>query len=54
MWGRVMRVVHAFRPHVIHTHLHAFNYVLPVSSAGERLRLCIPYIPSPKESSAGW
>lgn len=29
MWGSVMRIVQAFRPHVIHTHLHAFNYVLP-------------------------
>jgi glycosyltransferase involved in cell wall biosynthesis len=30
IWAGVMRVVQAFRPHVIHTHLHAFNYVLPV------------------------
>lgn len=30
MWGRVMRVVQSFRPHVVHTHLHAFNYALPV------------------------
>jgi glycosyltransferase involved in cell wall biosynthesis len=29
MWAGVLEIVRAFRPHVVHTHLHAFNYVLP-------------------------
>lgn len=28
--GRVVQAVRLFRPHVIHTHLQAFNYTLPV------------------------
>jgi glycosyltransferase involved in cell wall biosynthesis len=30
IFAKVCRVVRRFRPHVLHTHMHAFNYAVPV------------------------
>lgn len=34
MFHGVGRIIREFRPHVIHTHLHAFNYVIPAILGG--------------------
>ncbi|MDQ2775348.1 MAG: glycosyltransferase [Acidobacteriota bacterium] len=34
MFGEIWRQIRNFRPHVVHTHLHAFNYVIPAVMAG--------------------
>jgi len=35
IFGGVWQQIQKFRPHIIHTHLHAFNYVIPAVIAGK-------------------
>lgn len=35
MFRGIWRQIRKFRPHIIHTHLHAFNYVIPAVVAGQ-------------------